>query len=203
TGCAGSPALPRRRGDIRRMEFSDALIESSVDGILAFDRECRYTVWNPAMERISGVSKQTVLGRCAFEVFPFLKETGEQAYFDAALNGENAVARDRRYVVPETGRAGFFEGHYAPVRDGDGAIIGGLAVIREISDRKQAEETQRLLNEEQAARAEVELARQRFAFLAEASNRLASSLDYAATLEHVARLAIPTLADWCVVDLVE
>jgi len=38
-------------------------------------------------------------------------------------------------------------------------------------------------------------------FLAEASQVLVSSLDYAATLRTVARLAVPELADWCAVDL--
>jgi signal transduction histidine kinase/ActR/RegA family two-component response regulator len=43
----------------------------------------------------------------------------------------------------------------------------------------------------------------RLAFLAEAGNLLASSLDYQTTLATVALLAVPTLADWCAVDLVE
>src|SRR6185436_10043488 len=38
-------------------------------------------------------------------------------------------------------------------------------------------------------------------FIAEASARLASSLDLKATLGNVARLAIPTFADWCIVEL--
>jgi PAS domain-containing protein len=32
--------------------------EANVDGIIAFDRECRYTTWNRAMERISGVKRE-------------------------------------------------------------------------------------------------------------------------------------------------
>jgi len=40
-------------------------------------------------------------------------------------------------------------------------------------------------------------------FLSEASMRLAESLDYETTLAHVARLAVPTIADWCVVDLAD
>ncbi|WP_195908182.1 GAF domain-containing SpoIIE family protein phosphatase [Nostocoides sp. HKS02] len=39
-------------------------------------------------------------------------------------------------------------------------------------------------------------------FLAEASGELSSSLDYEATLAKVARLAVPTFADWCAIDLV-
>ncbi len=46
-------------------------------------------------------------------------------------------------------------------------------------------------------------ARERNAFLAEASSMLASSLDYRATLAAVARLSVPRLADWCGVDVVE
>jgi signal transduction histidine kinase len=40
-------------------------------------------------------------------------------------------------------------------------------------------------------------------FLAEASKQLASSLDYGATLRAVAQLAVPTLADWCAVDILD
>lgn len=115
-----------------------ALIRGSVEGILAFDRDCRYTVWNPAMERISGIPAAEVLGRCAFEVFPFLKEIGEDRYFHAALAGESAVTTERPFAVRGTGRTGFFEGHYLPLRDRDGQITGGLAIIRDVSPRLQA-----------------------------------------------------------------
>jgi len=40
-------------------------------------------------------------------------------------------------------------------------------------------------------------------FLAEAGSALASSLDYQATLQQVARLAVPAFADWCIVDVAE
>jgi PAS domain S-box-containing protein len=133
----------RKRAELelwREKEFSENLINSSLDGILAFDRECRYTVWNPGMERISGVSKEACLGRCAFEVFPFLKEIGEDSYFYEALAGNTVIARDRPYTVPETGRRGFFEGHYSPLRNQAGEIVGGLAIIRDITGQKLAEE---------------------------------------------------------------
>ena len=46
-------------------------------------------------------------------------------------------------------------------------------------------------------------AEQAVRFLAEASAALAESLDYRTTLTDVARLAVPFLADWCTVDVVE
>jgi PAS domain S-box-containing protein len=121
-----------------------SLIEASIDGILAFDRECRYVAWNRAMESMSGVRQAEVLGKCAFDVFPFLKETGESKYLLEALAGRSAVVKNRPYAIPETGRAGFFDGYYSPLHDEGGEVIGGIAVIRDITERKHAEE---LVNE--------------------------------------------------------
>lgn len=56
---------------------------------------------------------------------------------------------------------------------------------------------------EHATRAEAEASKRRAAFLAEASNVLASRLDYAITLQTLARLTVAELADLCVVDLLE
>lgn len=121
-------------------EFYEILINSSVDGTLAFDRECRYILWNPAMERISGMRGEEVLGRNAFELFPFLRETGEDRFFFEALRGTSSVTQNRRYSIAQTGREGFYEGHYSPLYDRTGEIIGGFAIVREITEQWSAEE---------------------------------------------------------------
>jgi PAS domain S-box-containing protein len=58
----------------------------------------------------------------------------------------------------------------------------------------QALARSRLLEAEQALR-------KRMTFLAEASDLLASSLDYNRTLRQLARLSVPGLADWCAIDM--
>src|ERR687893_503118 len=58
-----------------------------------------------------------------------------------------------------------------------------ISVTEDITERKRIEEAQR--------------------FLAEVGASLSSSLDYRTTLARVARLAVPHLADWCVVDILE
>ncbi|HEY7068202.1 MAG TPA: cache domain-containing protein [Chloroflexota bacterium] len=88
---------------------------------------------------------------------------------------------------------------------GDGdllALVTAFAAMRDAVASREAERAD-LLAKEQAARARAEAAEQRFAFLAEASTLLASSLDYHATLVSIARLAVPHLADWCAVDIVD
>jgi len=118
----------------------ETIINSSADGILAFDRQCRYTAWNPAMERMTGVGRDEVIGRVAPEVFPFLKETGEDAVIRAALEGRSVVSEDRRYVIPQSGRQGYFEARYAPLRNESGEVTGGLAIVRDTTERRRAEE---------------------------------------------------------------
>ena len=44
---------------------------------------------------------------------------------------------------------------------------------------------------------------QRAKFMSEASAALASSLDYEETLATVARLAVPKLGDWCLIDVAD
>jgi PAS domain S-box-containing protein len=109
------------------------LVATSVDGILGFDRDLRYTLWSPGMERISGVSATDVLGKRAFDVFPFLVETGEESAFHRALAGDSVTTSRRRFDARPAGQSGYFDGHYRPVRDADGNVVAGLAVIRDVT----------------------------------------------------------------------
>src|ERR1051325_94003 len=119
--------------------FLKCLLEANVDGILAFDREYRYTTWNRAMERISGMKRDDVLGRNAFELFPCLKETGEDKYYFEALEGKSVVAENRPYTIAQSARRGYFDGYVSPRHDEKGELVGGVAISRDITDRKLAE----------------------------------------------------------------
>ena len=119
--------------------FLKCLLEANVDGIIAFDREFRYTTWNRAMERISGVKREEVLGKCAFDLFPCLKEMGEDKFYFDALAGNSVVAENRPYTIPQSGNKGFFDGYYSPRHDEKGEVIGGVAIIRDVTDRKLTE----------------------------------------------------------------
>jgi PAS domain S-box-containing protein len=113
------------------------IIDSSIDGILAFDKEYRYTIWNDSMIAISGKTKAETLGKVSYEVFPFLKTIGEIEYFTRALQGEVVRVTDRPFEVPESRKEGYFEAVYSPIYDGADRVIGGLGVIRDTTEQRQ------------------------------------------------------------------
>jgi PAS domain S-box-containing protein len=76
-----------------------------------------------------------------------------------------------------------------------GRALGNLAAA--------AITTAELYEEQHRSREAAERLNRRAAFLAEASALLAGSLDYQATLRAVANLAVPHIADWCAVDIVD
>jgi signal transduction histidine kinase len=78
-----------------------------------------------------------------------------------------------------------------------------VAVVRDISERRQAEEERIERIRDEVMRAEMAAAQRRLEVLAEASRLLDASLDYEATLQAVANVAVRTLADWCIVHLLE
>src|ERR1041385_4358548 len=121
--------------------FLKCLLEANVDGIIAFDRDCRYTTWNRAMERISGVKREDVLGKRALEIFPCLQETGDEKYYFEALSGRSVVAETRPYTIGKTGKRGYYDGYYSPRHDERGEVIGGVAIIRDVTDRQLTEAT--------------------------------------------------------------
>jgi serine phosphatase RsbU (regulator of sigma subunit) len=104
-----------------------------------------------------------------------------------------------------------------PLRAPDETVIGTFCAIDHVPREWTTEELDILADlaaavsseialrataaSERAARAAVERAGEHLRFLAEASDVLASSLDYEATLSTVAHLAVPRFADWCLVHL--
>nr|WP_275973977.1 PAS domain-containing protein [Argonema galeatum] len=74
-------------------------------------------------------------------------------------------------------------GRAMPMRDRQGKIVSWVGTATDIDTQKQTQEAER--------------------FLSQASKELASSLDYQTTLERVVRLAVPTVGDWCAVDVWE
>ena len=112
------------------------LLDASVDGLFAFDRDCRIIAWNHAMQQITGRSREAVLGQRADDIFPFLREPGIESCLSATLAGTDSVSETHPYGPSETG---VFACRYSPLKDENNNVTGGIAVVSDISARRQAE----------------------------------------------------------------
>ena len=121
-------------GEQRRPPLAESVVEDSLDGLAAMDRDARYTMWNRAMERFAGKTAAEVLGRSAFEVFPFLRDLGLDVAFERALRGETVAIDGVENVEPD-GRRRVYDRVYTPLRSGAGEIDGVVAIVRDATAR--------------------------------------------------------------------
>jgi diguanylate cyclase (GGDEF)-like protein/PAS domain S-box-containing protein len=134
-------AAARAERDLRETnQFASEIIENAGEGIVVYDRDLRYIVWNHFMEELTGMTAEDVLGRKATELFPHLREQQVDELIARALGGETVSAPDVNYYVPGTARAGWVSSVYRPHLDAAGEIAGVIGLIRDITERKQAEQ---------------------------------------------------------------
>lgn len=119
-------------------DFSERLVNSSIDGIFAFDRNLELTRWNPGMERMSGIKKPESLGNTLKDVIPSFFTDSEEEYFRSTLKGNRVVARGKIIKDKITEKEYYVEAQYSPIYDKDGEVVGGLAVLHDSTQRKAA-----------------------------------------------------------------
>ena len=121
-------------------ELNRQIISSAGEGIIVFDKEGRYRLWNPFMESLTGMVESDCLGKLPHEVFPFLGETGITDSIRRALAGETVKNPPFQWSVPNTGRSGWAVSMQSPLRDNNGEVVGVLDVVSDITVAKRAED---------------------------------------------------------------
>ena len=141
-----------------------AIVRSSLDAIMSTTLEGQITSWNPAAERLFGHAGDEIVGRHVAELVPPESSAVFEELLELAVDGAHRGARDTRWLR-QNGEEVDVAVSISPLRDKSGTLLGFSSVVRDISERKQAEnELRRLLAEEErlerqhAATAEIRLA---------------------------------------------
>lgn len=179
-------AIPFTGGSIALVEGDDLVIRAAVGPFARSALGRRLARGDGLSWRVVETGEPALIGNIAAAG---LRPTDAfQSYLAVPL-----AWRDRPFGLLEidsTEANAFDAADLALVRKAAAALGGPVEVARRIAT-------------EAGAVATAEAARQRLAFLAEASAALNASLDYEDTSANLARLAVPRLADWCVVTLRE
>ena len=197
--------LTLRRTIERQLEASEqryrSLFENNPDAVYALDLNGCFTHVNRPALQLTGYGLDELIGSpFAPLITPdYLERTMEA--FRAVIRGspqqlETALLNNKgeRRLLSVTVVPTFV----------DGQVDGAFGIAEDITDERSAEQERAvLLVREKLARSASEAAEERAHFLAEVSRILAESLDYSDTLRRVARLAVPRLADYCLVDVLE
>jgi PAS domain S-box-containing protein len=125
------------------LKFNSDIISNAAVGVIVYDRELRYLEWNTFMENLTGMEKKDVIGKKAVEIFPHLQEQGIDKLLLRALAGETVSSPDIMYLCAQAGKTSWISGTYTSYRNSIGQIIGVIGVIRDITERKKAEEALR------------------------------------------------------------
>ena len=135
TALAEPPAVPAPVAS----QLTDLLVNGSSEGILAWDGECRCTIWNPALAALSGVPREAMIGRDLCEFLPDFFGGARDSCIANIRAGSPMAVYDQPYTDRRTGERGHFDATFSPLRKPDGGRAGGIASIRDTSGRKQAE----------------------------------------------------------------
>ncbi len=165
--------------DEQRLSLDELrLVTDALPALVAYvDPQGRYLLTNATYARWFERREGELIGRHVREVTGAAVWEILRPRLERAMRGER-VQFQFQMELPGKGLR-WLESTYTPHMHLDGRPIGVIALVSDVTDKKQTEDA--------------------LAFLAAASAALTGSLDWQACVGRLARLAVPALADWCVV----
>jgi diguanylate cyclase (GGDEF)-like protein/PAS domain S-box-containing protein len=137
-----------------RMEcgFHEHLIDTMCDGVVFIDAQLQITAWNPAAERLTGISANSVIGKNWAPGILRLRDERGQPIADidcpAAESIRGGTQIIRRYTMSGRGDSRLsVDLHVAPIIALDGTSQGATMVLHDASSQTSLEERVQSLHE--------------------------------------------------------
>ena len=206
------------------LKFMD-LLEMAPDAMVIANSEGKIVLVNAQTERLFGYQREELLGNELELLMPErfrLKHIHHRKKYDRKPKTRPMGLDLDLFGKKKNGDEFPVEISLSPLQlsGNSGSIV--IAAIRDITRQKEAETRIKQLNEnlenqvkirtqllekalanEKAAKTEILENQQRLAFLTQASSVINSSLNDEDTLNNIANVIVPDVADWCAIDIAE
>jgi PAS domain S-box-containing protein len=142
-------ALDRSRQDLRVQEQRwNATYNHAAIGIAEVDANGRFIRVNDAITTMTGWTREDLMGRTLFQnTHPGDKDTDEASYLRQVAGELDFYSVERRFICKD-GRTIWCFVRSSTVRDAQGKFLYCVRVVHDITERKAAEERQKLLIDE-------------------------------------------------------
>ncbi len=125
---------------IDALTYNRQIIECAQQGIIVYDLDLRYRVWNPFMEKMSGIHSSEVIGKTPLDVFPFIENSGVLERLKLVLKGEKVDSVEFPFHVESTGKSGWNSDTSAPLFNANGGIVGIIGVVQDLTEQRKTRE---------------------------------------------------------------
>ena len=174
-------ALTQAREALAEQRSQLKVITDAVPALIALvGKDLRYRFANEMYRTWFARPPEAVIGHTLLEVMGTKGYETVREHVERALGGAE-VKYELAMPYPTGVRR--VRTQLMPLRTRSGAVDGFVALVQDISAEQRREE--------------------KLQFLAEASATLTTSLDYEETLRKLAALAVPRLADWCGIEMLQ
>lgn len=179
--------------------FLQAIVEASPDGVLAVSPDRRILAVNRRFQQMWGLPDQVVrVGGAS----PALSREQRDLIvnpeeFEAAIRWGHEHPDEAQTLVVSLTDGRTIEGYADGIVDDDGTYLGRVWYMHDATERRAGERERAALTERLAA------AERSQRFLLNAADALARTTGFAATLRALAEVAVPTLGDLCLIDVLD
>ncbi len=133
----------RMKSDLASARLA-AIVQSSDDAIVSKTLEGKVTSWNAGAARIFGYSAEEMIGEPIIRIIPYELLSEETEILAKIRRGER-IEHYETVRLTKDGRRINISLTVSPVRDRMGNVVGISKVARDVTERKRAEDLQRLL----------------------------------------------------------
>jgi PAS domain S-box-containing protein len=190
---------PRQAALARAGVTIGEVVDALADAVIVTDAEGGIILWNRAATELYGWNESDVRGRRLVE---FLGPSVTPDRGDPPIEGlqPGRPRHEDRRLITKSGRFVDVQASTRALRLDDGRIAALVGVSHDVSALRDAQASNAAVSE--ALRSAL-VAENRRALLAEATGELAVSLTVAGSLQRLAHMVVPELADWVIIDLAD